>query len=177
MRRENFSAPLPIQISNSQASSPLFFAARGTPSSLLRPPQKARGWRAKWRVMQFKSHLLIEGVAPLGAPSRRFHSGAGPRFRGPFRLALRLEARGAFRVNRSHRTSGKPQRPAVSHSWQGTVMPPGGAPAPPGCRRSVRLLPAGAASDPANITLHDSALGGSDNGTIMRIITLTKQAT
>jgi hypothetical protein len=107
---------------------PCSLVARGTPYSLLRPSNKSRGWRAKWRVMQFKSHLLIEGVAPLGAPSRHLPYSAGPRFRGPFRLALRLEARGAFRVNRSHRASGKSQRPAVSQLLAGVPSDPGRSP-------------------------------------------------
>ena len=41
-------------------------------------------------------------------------------------------------------------------------MPPGGTPAPPGSVGCVIPTPAGAASDPANITLHERALGGSD---------------
>src|ERR1019366_543132 len=111
-------------------------------------------------------HLVLvtppcEGVAPLGAPSQRL-CGAGPRFL-TFRFALppalrRLPLLGG----RVFRASGKPNGPPSASSWQGIVMSPGGAPAPPECRRSVRLLPAGAASDPTCMTPHESALGGSD---------------
>ena len=143
---------------------PCSLVARGTPYSLLRPSNKSRGWRAKWRVMQFKSHLLIEGVAPLGAPSRHLPYSAGPRFRSPFRPASGSKLAAPFGSTAHIEPRASLNGPPSASSWQEAIVPPGGAPAPPGCRRSVRLLPAGAASDPANITLHESALGGSDDG-------------
>jgi len=99
-------------------------------------------------------------VAPLGAPSRRRY-GAGPRFLtfrfvlppalscDPFWAAASFEPRASLTARRQRASRG-------GHSA------PGGTPAPPECRRSVRLLPAGAASDPTCMTPHDSALGGSD---------------
>src|SRR6185437_16931845 len=100
-----------------------------------------------------------------GAPSRHLPYSAGPRFRCRI-----LEPRSFGFSSDGPRREATPQslldratRPPSASSWQGTLVTPGGAPAPPGCRRSVRLLPAGAASDPTFITPHDSALGGSDN--------------
>src|SRR5665213_2085166 len=53
--------------------------------------------------------------------------------------------------------------PVSASSSQGTVVSPGGAPRRrPEVRGCVDPLPAGAASYPANITPHDSALGGPD---------------
>ena len=63
--------------------------------------------------------------APLGAPPRRLF--AGPRFR-PEAVGLLAQA----------------LRPSAS-SWQGAVVPPGGAPAPPECRGLREPRPAGAA--------------------------------
>ena len=57
---------------------------------------------------------------------------------------------------------GRPSRPPSASSSQGAVVPPGGAPAPPGWGRSVRLPRAGAASGPTIMTPHESALGGPD---------------
>ena len=98
---------------------PCSLAARGTPYSLFRPPQKARGWRAKWRVMQFK---CTPSHRRCGA-SRRAIAAFSLRRRaalsGSVSSHLRLEARGAFRVNRFLRASGKPQRPAVSQLLAG----------------------------------------------------------
>src|SRR5450759_3853536 len=116
-----------------------------------------------------------EGVAPLGAPSRRRY-GAGPRFlTDRFALPCGSFDAGPFWAALSQNL-GQAQRPAVSELLAGGRSAPGKAvcicancvnlfaraPAPPECSRSVRLLPAGAASDPTCMTPHDSALGGSD---------------
>ena len=56
---------------------------------------------------------------------------------------------------------GFPNRPSPApsaSSSQRVVVPAGGAPAPPGCRRSVRLLPAGATSCSIIKTPLDDAL-------------------
>ena len=89
----------------------------------------------------------------------------------PFRLASGSKLRPLL-GGRVFRASGKPHGPPSASSSRGVVVPPGGTPAPPECRRSVRLLPAGAASDPAITTPHESALGGSDT----RIINPPKRA-
>src|SRR5664279_6554811 len=99
-------------------------------------------------------------VAPLGAPSRRL-CGAGPRFLRSVSSRLRLSSAAPFGQPRLQ-ALGRANSPPSASSSRGVVVPPGGTPAPPECRRSVRLLPAGAASDPTFITLHESALGGSD---------------
>ena len=98
-------------------------------------------------------------VAPLGAPSQRRY-GAGPRFlTRRFALPPALRRR-SLSGDRAFRASGKPCGPPSASSSQGVIVPPGGAPAPPGSGRSVRLPPAGAASDPTCMTPHESALGG-----------------
>ena len=104
-----------------------------------------------------------EGHTPFGAPSRRLPYGAGPRFRPQLLACLSASWR---QFGSSPCRAAKPTRPAEpvpsASSSRGAVVPPGGTPAPPECRRSVRLLPAGAASDPTFMTPHDSALGGPD---------------
>jgi hypothetical protein len=77
----------------------------------------------------------------------------------PFRLASGSKLRPLL-GGCVFRASGKPHGPPSASSSQGIVVSPGGAPAPPERRRSVRLLPAGAASDSTCMTPHDSALGG-----------------
>ena len=52
--------------------------------------------------------------------------------------------------------------PVSASSSRRVIVPASGAPAPPGRGRSVRLPHAGATSDPANMTPHESALAGSD---------------
>src|ERR1019366_2584739 len=79
-----------------------------------------------------------------------FRSAFGSFDAGPFWAAVSFEPRASL------------NGPLSASSSQGVVVPPGGAPAPPGSGRSVRLLPAGAASDPTCMTPHDSALGGPD---------------
>ena len=100
-------------------------------------------------------------VAPLGAPSRRPY-GAGPRFLRSASACLVAPSTLAPFGRPCLRASGKPHGPPSASSSRGVIVPPGGTPAPPECRRSVHLLPAGAASDPTFITPHESALGGSD---------------
>ena len=119
-----------------------------------------RGWRADGRVMQAKSHLLAK-VWRLSARHRgvlrRRAALPATCLAPPSALPTRpLLGSRAFKP-RADRAA----RPSASSSRR-VIVPAGGAPAPPEGRRSVRLLPAGAASDPANITLHESALGGSD---------------
>src|SRR5664280_2828257 len=58
---------------------------------------------------------------------------------------------------------GQASRPAVSEFLAGGHSAPGGTPAPPECVGCVIPTPAGAASGPTFITLHESALGGSDD--------------
>jgi hypothetical protein len=91
----------------------------------------------------------------LTAPGRAFRLSVSP--------CLRLGDSDPFWAAASSEPRASLNGPPSASSWQGTVVSPGGAPAPPGCRRSVRLLPAGAASDPTFMTPHDSALGGSDD--------------
>ena len=127
------------------------------------PPDKMpRGWRAKRRVHAASSHPPSrEGVAPLGAPSQRRY-GAGPRFL-TFRFGFASGSETLAPFGRPClRTSGKPDGPPSARSWQGVVVPPGGAPAPPERVRCVIPTPAGAASGPAVMTPHESALGGPD---------------
>src|SRR5665213_1825686 len=79
--------------------------------------------------------------------------------------------------------------PVSASSWQGTVVSPGGAPAPPECHevrsltaRRRRIADVGftryrpSKSDPANITHHDSALGGSDHGDYIPVIIVLSSA-
>ena len=123
----------------------LFFAARDTPYSLFRPPIK-RGDGAPGGASCSSSTASFEGVAPLGAPSRHLPYSAGPRFRGPFRLASGSKLAAPFGSTARLKPRASLHGPPSASSWQGSLVTPGGAPAPPGCRRSVRLLPAGAAS-------------------------------
>src|SRR6185437_9591338 len=84
----------------------------------------------------------------------------------PFHLAFGSKLAAPFGSTASSEPRASRNGPPSASSWQGTLVSPGGAPAPPGCRRSVRLLPAGAASDPTLTTPHDSALGGLDRSCI-----------
>src|SRR6185437_17172940 len=70
-----------------------------------------------------------------GAPSRHLPYSAGPRFRCRI-----LEPRSFGFSSDGPRREATPQslldratRPPSASSWQGTVVSPGGAPAPPGC--------------------------------------------
>ncbi len=84
------------------------------------------------------SRRAIRGVF-LPAPGRAFGIGSGRAFR-------------LFRRPALHRPTdvpsllGRPHRPPSASSSQGLLVVPGGASAPPGCGRSVRLPRAGAAS-------------------------------
>src|SRR5665213_205985 len=97
--------------------------------------------------------------APLGAPLRRRDS-AGPRFltrRFGSPLATRA---GALCGGRGSRASGEPSGPPSASSWQGTVVSPGGAPAPPGSLEGAFIPPpAGAAPCFIIQTPLDDALG------------------
>jgi hypothetical protein len=99
----------------------------------------------------------IEGMARQAASLRRRAALSDVPFRPASGSKLRPLLGG-----RGLRASGKPRGPPSTSSSQGILVSPGGAPAPPGRGRSVRLPRAGAASNPANITLHESALGGPD---------------
>src|SRR6185437_1724930 len=115
-----------------RAPSPLFFAARATPSSPSSPPRKRGGRRADRRNLPLV-HAPIGGrVAPVGAPSRRSHRGAGSAL-----SALRLvlpSSRSLRRLAgpRSFRASSRPRRSAVSQLLAGGRSTPGRSPAPPG---------------------------------------------
>jgi hypothetical protein len=152
-----------IQIPTRHASSPLFFAARGRrllpPSpfglrraGLLALASHARGTARRPAHPSFSSHLLIEGVAPFGAPSGVLPSGAGPRFaHGPLRFASSSDLAtpsGSIAPSEPRANLGGP--PSAS-SWQGPVVVPGGAPAPPECEvtslaRGRRAIPVPEAS-------------------------------
>ena len=135
----------PIQLSNSpqfrlaNAPPPLFLAARGTPSSPSSAPHEGSGaprnagaceaplsgWRS--RSTRFSRRALPacdRGESPLGAPRAAFSSRR--------RAAL------------CPRTARSMSSPPSASSWQGSVVTPGGAPAPPEC--GVTNPPAGAAS-------------------------------
>ena len=120
--------------------------------SFSRPSQNARGTARRPAHPSFSSHLLIEGVAPFGAPSRRLPSGAGPRFaHGPLRFASSSDLAtpsGSIAPSEPRANLGGP--PSAS-SWQGPVVVPGGAPAPPECEvtslaRGRRAIPVPEAS-------------------------------
>src|SRR5450759_419676 len=91
---------------------------------------------AEGMARQAARHLVVvtppcEGVAPLGAPSQRRY-GAGPRFL-TFRFALPPALRRQPLLGgRALRASGKPDGPPSASSWQGILVSPGAAPAPPG---------------------------------------------
>src|ERR1019366_5550332 len=121
----------------------------------------ARGRSAERRILVQSTPCGVgasgETRAPFGAPSRR-HSGAGPHFlTRRFALPPALSTLAPF-GRPCLRASGKPDGPPSASSSQGVVVPPGGAPVPPECRRSVRLLPAGAASCSIIKTPLDDAL-------------------
>ena len=116
---------------------PVFFAAPGTPSSLFSTPQNRGGWRAKWRNhCSVVPRSLSRTRAPLGAPSRRSS------FRRPGTLC-----------------GGPPTcgRPPSASSWRAARS---GHRVEPRRRPSacLRGTPAGAASGPAHMTPHESAL-------------------
>jgi hypothetical protein len=119
---------------------------------------------AEGMARQAARHLVLvtpscEGVAPLGAPSRRL-CGAGPRFlTRRFALPPGSFDAGPFWAASSENL-GQALRPAVSELLAGDRSVPGRS---PGAARECEertLAPAGAASDPTCMTPHDSALGG-----------------
>ena len=101
-----------------------------------------------------------QGAAPLGAPSRRSHYGAGPRFRETVSPCLRPGFRGAFRVTAPSRPRAGLNGPPSASSSQGAVVPPGGAPAPPECA-ACEAAPAGAGPNPTNGATGSRPLRGS----------------
>ena len=115
----------PIQLSNSQdlfkrASSPVFFAAPGTPSSPLFPGQNAEGVE---RQAAHQSSVVPHPLVKDAGASRRSTAAFSFRRRAalsdvPFRLASGSELRPLL-GGRSLRASGKPQRPAVSELLAG----------------------------------------------------------
>src|SRR5450759_2167821 len=85
-------------------------------------------------------------VAPLGAPSQRRY-GAGPRFLRSVSACLAAPSTLAPFGQPCLRASDKPDGPPSASSWQGVLVTPGGAPAPPGSLEGcVHPPPAGAAS-------------------------------
>ena len=114
-------------MTNRRTSSPVFFAAPGTPSSLLRPSNKSRGWRARRRVMQ-SEHVLL----PARGASRR----AIAAFSLQRRAALSGSVSPCLAARSSRRLSGQPllpnlgqpQRPAVSQLLAGVPSDPGRSP-------------------------------------------------
>ena len=133
-------------------------------------PSKNEGMARRWARHSVLVTCRCQHVAPLGAPSRRPY-GAGPRFLRSASSRLRLSGTAPFGQPR-FQASGRSCGPPSASSSRGVVVPSGGTPAPPERRRSVHLLPAGAASDPAITTPHESALGGPDT----RIINPPKRA-
>jgi len=109
---------------------------RGVRRSLVFSPrrQDAEGTARRSAQPVVSTHLLIEGVAPCGAPSRRSYSGIGPRFaHGALRAIFRYDLTAPFgsTVPSQPRTLlGVRRQPC---SWQAPVVGPGGAPMPPEC--------------------------------------------
>ena len=108
---------LRMQLSNSHASSPLFFTARGTPSSLSRPSKKPRGWSTEWRTS------LAVAAFPFGERGR-----LSALHRGVLRRPVR-----AFGQS--------PEGHAVSELLAGHPSVPGQSPAPPGSSECVSPNP------------------------------------
>jgi hypothetical protein len=103
------------------------------PASRQSPSPASPGRR--YRPLRGPARLpaLHRGVLPYGG---------GPRFRGRFGTFV-SGLRSAFRARHVSQTAVAEQPPSAS-SWQGTVVSPGGAPPPPGCRGD-EPRPAGAA--------------------------------
>ena len=107
-----------------------------------------------------RSHVItyrFRHVAPLGAPSRRSHIGAGAALSAPtpgvpvgVLAPVRL-------IGLSRRHTSRPAEPTtVSELLAGDRSVPGRSPAPPGRGRSVRLPRAGATSGPTVMTPHEA---------------------
>ena len=115
-----------VRAPGSARRSPLQTRGGGLPRALAR---KRGGRRADWRSLPSSAHLLIEGVAPFGAPSGVFLAAPGRALpTEPVSSCLWLDLRGASRVNRSVRASGRPSRPAVSELLAGGRSAPGRSP-------------------------------------------------
>ena len=135
-------------------------------------PRKLRGrWRAKWRNQcSFCAAFPLENA---GASRRAIADvllpAPGRALRGPSSQACRRLHRVCHRFRRPLRQSlGPASTAAVSQLLAGSPWwPPGGAPAPPGCGRSVHLPPAGAASGSTIKTPLDDALNPSRTNRII----------
>ena len=166
----------PVMTSCGQASSPVFFAAPGRPSSLPRfagpcslPRSKSRGgWRAEAaRIVACRIHVPFRHVAPLGAPSRR----SSIRRRAalsdvPFRLAFGSDVAtpsGPAAPFEPRASLNGP--PSASSSRAAPSARRAGSRRRPGAWRSVRHpRPRAPHPIPPSSTPHESALGGSDCG-------------
>ena len=118
------------------APPPVFFVRPGvgpSSTSVLLPSRKREGDGAPKGASSPSVTPSCEGVAPLGAPSRRFHCGAGPRFRGPLRPASGSKLAAPFGSTARPKPRAGLGGPPSASSSQGPVVVPGGAPAPPGC--------------------------------------------
>ena len=140
--------------------------------SLALPLKNMRGWRAKWRnhcsfvprslsrTRSASRRATRTSLRKSGVICGRLPYCAGPRFAGAVQSGLPSSPPGLPSF-----PTASPAEPRAGlngrrqpSSWQAALQwPPGGAPAPPGCGRSVRLPPAGAASDPTPMTPHESA--------------------
>ena len=146
----------------SQRSAARILCGAGYAVFHLLPPRKSEGMArqaarhaVKSRAVAGTWRLSARHGGVFAAPGRAFGSALGVPFgcsgaSSPHRL-----------VAPSHLLD-RPSRSPSASSSQAASRPPGGTPALPGRGRSVRLPRAGAASDPANMTPHDSALPGHD---------------
>ena len=117
---------------------PVFFAAPGRPASRSSPSQN-RGDGAPSGASVAVVTYRFRHVAPLGAPSRRSHCGAGPRFSGDRFAPPRPGRRGAFGVTAPSRSRTGLAGPAVSELLAGDRSIPGRSPGAAREGRSVRL--------------------------------------
>ena len=120
-------------------------------------PSKNEGMARQAARHSFVVTPPCEGVAPLGAPSRRL-CGTGPRFRRLSRPAFGSRARPLLGSRTFVLWAGRKARPSASSSRQ-VIVPAGGAPAAPGSLGGcVHPPPAGAASCSIIKTPLDDAL-------------------
>ena len=127
-------APLPLILCGAGYAVVPAFALRasaGKPSS----PRINRGDGAPSSASCSQCTCPFGHVAPLGAPSRRLTPAPGRAF-GAGYLSQGLSAS----LSAGPRREAAPQslldratRPPSASSWQEALVPPGGAPAPPGC--------------------------------------------
>ena len=126
-----------IKQPSGHASSPVFFAAPGRPSSFLRPGKMPREWSAERRTsLSVAASSVARMRAPLGAPPRQACAvwaylcgvlevpGTVASGRGPGRLLARPDPAG-FRPPSS--------APRPAHEGQPLVVGADGDPGPPGC--------------------------------------------